>query len=100
MAGTAYHAEDIAPDAPGRVRPVPTYWSFNYASVHTQYILLMFMLVAGVLSVHHSRPWASLRVCFSWLRSRDDRDDGGAPEVRRAHARVDGHVVEPLAARD
>lgn len=55
MAGIEYHVAALKDDAPDRVHIIPAYWSFNYANVQLQHLLLGIMCVAGVLTLAHDR---------------------------------------------
>ena len=56
MAAVQYHARWVdREDAPGRVKPSATFWSFNYQPNSTMELLRLGMLFLGLLTVLHDR---------------------------------------------
>ena len=60
--------------APDRVHLLVTYWSFNYANMREQHMLLVVMLVFGVLTLMHDHR--KLWVNWQWAASPSERARG------------------------
>ena len=74
FAATAYSVKPIRADAPDRVTPTPTYWSFNYSNIGVQRFMLWLMFIFGALTLRHDgrHIWPSSSHFCRWLQQDND----------------------------
>ena len=64
MASISYHTHQPVADAPRAITAGASYWSFNYASLRTQAVLVVLLYALGILTMIHD--W---REVWAWVRA-------------------------------
>ena len=72
MAAISYHTHKAVADAPKRVLPGASYWSFDYENLRTQACLVAALYTFGVFTILHDwrELWAWMRASKKVLHSR------------------------------